>query len=104
MPIVYADLPANQRHHLAVPRGRVIGPVSGFAETLSESSQTAGECGRGFGPKISDHRHRRLLCLQSDWPRRRRGAEQRDELTSPHIRTQAQGPALYDSNEYFDRG
>jgi len=38
--------------------------VSGFAETLSESSQTAGECGRGFGPKISDHRHRRLLCLQ----------------------------------------
>jgi hypothetical protein len=42
----------------------------------------------------SDHWQGRLLPVRSNRPCRR-AAEKRDELTSPHIRTQAQGPALY---------
>jgi hypothetical protein len=38
----------------------------------------------------------RLLCTRpNEWPRRRRAAEQANELTSPHFRTQGQRPALY---------
>ena len=36
-----------------------------------------------------------LLRARCERPRGRRAAEKANELTSPHIRTQAQGPALY---------
>src|SRR5207244_2261635 len=36
--------------------------------------------------KKPDHRHRRLLGACNERPRRRRAAEKRNELTSPHIR------------------
>jgi hypothetical protein len=42
-----------------------------------------------------DHRHRWLLRARSERPGNRRAAEKANELTSPHIRTQAQGTALY---------
>jgi hypothetical protein len=38
---------------------------------------------------------RRLLRVHTKRPRGRRAAEKGDELTSPHIRTQVQGRALY---------
>ena len=47
------------------------------------------------GAQESDHRHRRLLRARHERPSGRRAAEKANELTSPHIRTQAQGPALY---------
>ena len=46
------------------------------------------------GIEIPDHRHGRLLCARRERPRRR-AAEKANELTSPHMHTQAQGPALY---------
>ena len=36
-----------------------------------------------------------LLRARRERPCRRHAAEKANELTSPHIRTQAQGPALY---------
>jgi hypothetical protein len=39
----------------------------------------------------SNHRHGHLLRLRRERPRGRRSAEKANELTSPHIRTQAQG-------------
>jgi hypothetical protein len=54
---------------------------------------------RGCGQEDADAAHPlgllRLLSARSERPRRRRAAEKANELTSPHIRTQAQGPALY---------
>src|SRR5438105_14288101 len=52
-------------------------------------------------PPHSDHWHRRLLRARRDRPHRR-AAEKANELTSPHIRTQAQGQYCIGSNEYFD--
>jgi hypothetical protein len=43
----------------------------------------------------ADSRQFRLLPMRREWARRSHTAEQRDELTSPHCCTQAQGPALY---------
>ena len=69
--------------------------VAGFVEAFTERSGKArGGLGRPAADE-ADHRHRRLLRARRERPRRRRAAEQRDELASPHIRTQAQGPALY---------
>ena len=51
--------------------------------------------GRGRAKK-SELRHRRLLRTRCKRPcHRHTAAEKNDELASPHIRTQAQGPALY---------
>jgi len=52
--------------------------------------------------EIPDHRHGRLLCARREGPRGR-AAEKANELTSPHIRTQAQGQHCIGSKEYFDR-
>jgi hypothetical protein len=44
------------------------------------------------GPLVfqkADYWDRRLLCPRRERPRRRRAAEKANELTSPHIRTQA---------------
>jgi hypothetical protein len=38
---------------------------------------------------------RLLLCAHRQRPRRRRAADQRDELAPPHIGSQAQESALY---------
>ena len=44
-----------------------------------------------------------LLRVYCERPRRR-AAEKRNELTSPHIRTKLRGQHCIGSNEYFDRG
>ena len=41
----------------------------------------------------SDHRHRRLLRARREWPRRRRAAEQRDELAPSHSITSSARPS-----------
>src|SRR5262249_27381906 len=54
--------------------------VAGFAQAIMER-------GRPFGARAiedTDHRHRRLLRAHREGPRRRRAAEQRDELASLH--------------------
>src|SRR6202011_5631437 len=43
----------------------------------------------------SDQRHHWLLRARRERPRQCRPADQRDELTSPHIGSQAQATALY---------
>jgi len=43
-----------------------------------------------------------LLRARREWPRSR-AAEKANKLTSPHIRTQAQGQHCIGSNDYFDR-
>jgi hypothetical protein len=40
------------------------------------------------------HRHRRLLRGRRERPRRHRAAEKRNQLTSPHLRTQAQRDSI----------
>jgi hypothetical protein len=48
---------------------------------------------------------RRLLRARRERPCRCRAADQRDELASPHIRSQARETQhCIGSNEYFDRG
>jgi len=47
------------------------------------------------GAEKPDNWHRGLLRVRSERPHRRGAADKANELTSPHIRTQAQGPALY---------
>lgn len=59
--------------------------ISGFAETLSEGSQTAGKEGRRFSAKISDHRQRRLLCPHRERPCDRRAAEKGNKLAPLHV-------------------
>src|SRR5215475_8345658 len=59
--------------------------ISGFAETLAEGSYTAFEHSRRFRAKISDNRHRRLLCMGRKRPRCGRGSAEGDKLAPPHI-------------------
>ena len=56
--------------------------IASFAEAFAERGRIAR---RGIGrPGVDepDHRHRRLLRARRDRPRRRRAAEQRDELAA----------------------
>jgi hypothetical protein len=55
--------------------------VPDFAETLPERFCPADEYGGGFGPKVSNHRHRRLLFLHRGRPRERGAASRKyDEV------------------------
>jgi hypothetical protein len=51
-------------------------------EPLLESGDLRAERSARSGTKKSDHRHRRLLRPRRERPRRRRAAEQRDELAA----------------------
>ena len=92
----HGDLPANQigrqrrqpidlilgpavfdRHVLALDKAR-------FLQALAKSAQTVRERVRRCGVEEPDHRHRRLLRARRERPRRRRAAEQRDELAPLH--------------------
>jgi hypothetical protein len=68
--------------------------IAGLGKTLAEVSHGAGGIVSRSGTQEPYHRHRRLLRARRERPRRR-AAEKANELTSPHIRTQAQGPTLY---------
>ena len=52
-------------------------------QALAEGAQSACEQLRRFAAEEADHGHRRLLRTCRERPRRRRAAEQRDELASP---------------------
>src|SRR5262249_31716805 len=56
--------------------------IAGVLEALTESAQTLHIPVRRRGVKKTDHRHRRLLRPRPERPRRRRAAEQRDELAA----------------------
>jgi hypothetical protein len=68
--------------------------IAGFAETLAEGCDSAGECGRGLGAEISDHRHRRLLRSRAQRPkiRCRGGTGQSDELAASPVEHGASFP------------
>jgi hypothetical protein len=53
---------------------------AGVLQALAKSAQRLNESVRGLGVKKPDHRHRGLLRPRRARPRRRRAAEQRDEL------------------------
>src|SRR5262245_17827688 len=57
--------------------------VAGFAEALAECRQIACTIDRRRAAEKSDHRHRWLLRVRRQRPRRRT-AEQRDERAAPH--------------------
>jgi hypothetical protein len=65
-----------------------------FIETLSDDRNERRVRSGRTAAEQSDHRNRTLLRLRRERPPRR-AAEKANELTSPHTRTQAQGPALY---------
>jgi hypothetical protein len=58
-----------------------------FLETFAECGYEVGPIGKRSAVEKSNHRHRRLLRPRRERPRRRRAAEQRDELAPPHSRT-----------------
>ena len=61
--------------------------IAGLLQALAKSAQTVRACVRRCGVKEPDHRHRRLLRPRRERPRRRRAAEQRDELAARVIRS-----------------
>src|SRR5947209_13196870 len=65
-----------------------------FLRTLVETLHEMHKCIERPTVEKPDHWHCRLLCARRDRPHDRT-AEKANELTSPHIRTPAQGPALY---------
>jgi hypothetical protein len=66
-----------------------------FLQALAEYTQKVRHRVRRSGVEKPDHRHRWLLRARRERPRGCGAAQKANELTSPHIRTQAQGPALY---------
>src|SRR5215475_7089839 len=54
--------------------------IAGVFKALAKRAQTVRHPVRRSGLEIPDHRHRRLLRPRRERPRRRRAAEQRDEL------------------------
>jgi hypothetical protein len=77
--------------------------VAIFGRTAAESGNLKRSIvGRSCVEK-PDLRHRWLLRAPRERPRNRRcAAEKRNELTSPHIRTQFRGQHCIGLNQYFD--
>src|SRR5262245_49280468 len=74
--------------------------VPGFMNALPECGQKA--CTIGRRPRAAEesyHRHRRLLRARSERPRRRRTAEQRDELAAPHSITSSAATSSFSGTE-----
>jgi hypothetical protein len=57
--------------------------VANFLQALAKSAQTTRHGFRGYGAKVGDRRHCRLLCPRRQRPRCS-AAEQADELPPPH--------------------
>ena len=87
--IVLATEPVVLDHHVLVL------DVAGFAEAfIKRGCRACRAIDRPTADK-ADHRHRRLLRARRERPSGRSTAEKRrDELASPHIRSQAQETAL----------
>jgi hypothetical protein len=75
-----------------------------FAHTSAKRCDYAGGLAERSAAEKPDYRHRSLLRARRKRPRHRGAADQRDELASPHMHTQAQGQHCIGSNEHFDRG
>jgi hypothetical protein len=77
--IVLAVRPAIfDRHVLSID-------IPHLAQALAEGEQTARPGVRRCAAEEPDHRHRRLLRARRERPRGCRAAEQRNELTPPHV-------------------
>src|SRR5262249_11686666 len=59
--------------------------IAGFGENLTKQRLQVRKRSGETRAEITDHR-RRLLRPRRQWPRRRRAAEQRDELAALHLR------------------
>src|SRR5262245_44194586 len=59
--------------------------IAGFAQAPTESGYAGGECYSRSAVEETNHRHRWLLRARRERPRRRRAAEQRDELAAFHV-------------------
>src|SRR5262249_57739874 len=57
--------------------------IAGISEAVAEAAQQVPERVRRLSVKKADHRHRRLLRVRRERPRRR-AAEQRDERAAVH--------------------
>src|SRR5215831_4518950 len=58
--------------------------VAGFTKALAECGQISCTIDRRRAAEEPDHRHRRLLRARCERPRRRRAADERDELPPLH--------------------
>jgi hypothetical protein len=60
--------------------------IAGVFQALAKCALLVRQCVvKRSGVEKSDHRHRWLLRAYGDWPRRRRAAEQRDEIASSQL-------------------
>ena len=103
----HGDLAANQfgrqrRQSIHLILGPAVFDRYVLALDVAALLQALAECAQTVRAASGDAEWRnpitgiaRLLRARRERPRRRRAAEKPNELTSPHIRTQAQGPALY---------
>jgi hypothetical protein len=92
----HGDLAANQiGRQLRQPVEGIVRPPildrdvlaldkAGFGKSTAERCREMLRAGSRRAPEKADHRHRRLLRVRRDRPRRRRTAEKGDELAPPH--------------------
>ncbi len=97
----HGDLAANQiSRQLWQPIDLILGEaiddchvltlnVARLFEPLAKSEQTVRERVRRCRVEEPDHRHRRLLSVRRDWPRRRCAADRLDEITPSHAAPRA---------------
>ena len=91
--------PSAQRNSIATFRPSTY-PVS--PRPCAEGSYTAGEHGRRFSAKISDHRHRhRLLGARHERPCCGRATENTENFAAPHVRPWAWTKHRIGSSEDF---
>src|SRR5262249_36296029 len=68
--------------------------IARFRQGLAQGGETAAhQIAWRRAAEKSDHRHRRLLRARCERPRRRRAAEQRDEIAPPHSITSSARPS-----------
>src|SRR5882757_5212286 len=67
--------------------------VTDLPQAFAEGGHEVRPFGGGLAAEQSNHRHR-WLRAEGQWPRRR-AANKRDELASPHVRSQVQETGLY---------
>jgi hypothetical protein len=77
------------------PRVAAISPPQ-FFKRLPEDSYIGSRLWVGFGEGAQyANPSGRYLPARRHWPRRRRATQNTKKFPPPHVRTQAQGPALY---------
>src|SRR5262249_52958879 len=61
--------------------------IASFTQPFVERAQPVCKLAGPFGAEHTNHRHRGLLRTRGERPRRRRAADERDELAAPHSTT-----------------